>query len=445
MSNAITAIKYLRLHLHVPVGGGSERRAIGYLSQYGDLMRVSFDEAYIADPQRPVLSQGYQGETEAQTQAILRAARDTRVARSDGHWPAYFMNLLPESHNRRRLARERGCSEEDEFELLAAAGHDLMGALEVAPVPGSDEIPREVRHWHTALGLDVLEPGFVETPVLDGAALPGVVDKFSAIKDGRRYVVKRQGQAGSYILKLPSTDHPDLAENEYTGYRLCQALGLDCAQAELIPRAEAELPETSPFEHVLAVRRFDRELLPSGELRRVHFEEFCQAFGLEPRQKYGTDLLRDYGHIALVLEHLSAQPAHDLIEFVRRFVAFILMGNCDAHLKNWGLLYADGRSPRLAPVYDPVCVAAHFDDADPRRYGYNRAIDARLRAFSMADLETLLRAARLPQRRLTQLLRAAREAVAQARAEWPALLQDAPAAVRRTVSERLAGGVALVA
>lgn len=438
-----TFIKYLRLYLHMPDVAGTVRRPIGYLSQYGDILRVSFDEDYIADAQRPVLSQVYRGETEAQTQAILRTQRDLRVVRTDGHWPAYFMNLLPESHNRRRLARERGCSEEDEFELLAAAGHDLMGALEVEPLAPQAELPREVRHWHTALGLDVLEPGFVETPVEDGAALPGVVDKFSAIKDGRRYVVKRHGQAGEYILKLPSTDHPDLAENEFTGYRLCQALGLDCAQAELIPRAEAELPEATPFEHVLAVRRFDRELLPSGAVRRVHFEEFCQVFGLEPRQKYGTDLLRDYGQIALVLEHLSGEPARDGAEFVRRFVAFILMGNCDAHLKNWGLLYPDGRQPRLAPVYDPVCVAAHFDDADPRRYGYNRAIDARLRAFSMADLEALLRSARLPQRRLTQLLRVAREAVAQARAEWPALLQDAPEAVRRTVSARLAGGVAL--
>ena len=87
-----TGIRYLRMYLHAPDKG---RRAIGYLSQYGDILRVSFDEAYIADPGRPTLSLAYRGADEAATRAILASARDTRVSRSDGHWPSYFQNLLP--------------------------------------------------------------------------------------------------------------------------------------------------------------------------------------------------------------------------------------------------------------------------------------------------------------------------------------------------------------
>ena len=85
-------------------------------------------------------------------------------------------------------------------ELLAAAGHDLMGALEVEPVPAQEGVPDVVRYWHTTQGLDVLEPGFVEYPVEDAASLPGVVTKFSAVQDGRRYLVKRRGAAGTVIL-----------------------------------------------------------------------------------------------------------------------------------------------------------------------------------------------------------------------------------------------------
>lgn len=48
-----THIKYLRLFLHTPDGS---KRAIGYLSAYGDILRVSFDDAYIQDEQRPALS-----------------------------------------------------------------------------------------------------------------------------------------------------------------------------------------------------------------------------------------------------------------------------------------------------------------------------------------------------------------------------------------------------
>lgn len=429
-----TDIRYLRMSLHLPGGG---KRGIGYLSQYGDILRASFDADYIADPKRPTLTLALRGATEADTQAILGAARDVRLSRSDGHWPSYFQNLLPEGHNRDRLALERRCSRDNEFELLAAAGHDLIGAIEVEPVPLREGIPDTVRHWHTALGLDVLEPGFVESPVEDAAALPGVVTKFSAVQDGRRYVVKRHGAAGSFILKLPSTRHPDLVANEAAGYQLCAAVGLDCAEAQVISRADADLPEQLPFDEILAVRRFDRDA--NGQ--RVHMEEFAQVLQYEPKRKYGQGLMTDYPDMLRVLDRLSSRSAQDVQEFVKRFVAFILMGNVDAHLKNWALIYPDGFTPRLAPLYDPVCVTALFESVPPLDYAINRAIDATLRAFDIHQLEALLKAANL--QRVSRLVSIAKQTVKLAQADWPAVLVNAPPSVSRAVTERLVGGVAL--
>lgn len=429
-----TDIRYLRMSLHLPGGG---KRGIGYLSQYGDILRASFDADYIADPERPTLTLALRGATEAATQAILGAARDVRLSRSDGHWPSYFQNLLPEGHNRDRLALERRCSPDDEFELLAAAGHDLMGAIEVEPVPIRAGIPDTVRHWHTALGLDVLEPGFVESPVEDAAALPGAVTKFSAVQDGRRYVVRRHGAAGSFILKLPSTRHPDLVANEAAGYQLCATLGLDCAEAQIIARVDADLPEQLPFDEILAVRRFDRA--PNGQ--RVHIEEFAQVLQYEPKRKYGQGLMRDYPDMLRVLDRLSSRPAQDVQEFVKRFVAFILMGNVDAHLKNWALIYPDGIAPMLAPLYDPVCVTALFESVPPTDYAINRAIDATLRAFDVNQLEVLLKIAGL--QRVSRLVSIAKQTVKLAQADWPSVLKNAPPSVQRAVTERLAGGVAL--
>jgi serine/threonine-protein kinase HipA len=284
-----------------------------------------------------------------------------------------------------------------------------------------------------------VEPGFVDTPVEDAASLPGVVTKFSAIRDGRRYIVKRQGRAGSVILKLPTTRHPDLVENEFTGYRLCEALDLNCAKAEIISRRDADLPEQVPFEHILAVPRFDR--LPDG--RRVHMEEFAQVLQYPPRSKYGRGLDIDYTTMLRVLDQLSGEPVRDVREFLRRLIAFILLGNTDAHLKNWALTYPDAHTPQLAPVYDPVCVAAFFHDVPESHYGVNRAIDKTLRAFDWHALEGLLRGAGLL--RISRLTTIARETVREAQAKWPALLDDAPASVRATVLERLNGGVALTA
>ena len=430
----MTEIRYLRMSLHLSGGG---KRGIGYLSQYGDILRASFDADYIADPQRPTLTLALRGATEVDTQAILGAARDVRLSRSDGHWPSYFQNLLPEGHNRERLALERRCSPDDEFQLLAAAGHDLMGAIEVEPVPPREGIPDTVRHWHTALGLDVLEPGFVESPVEDAAALPGVVTKFSAVQDGRRYVVRRHGAAGSYILKLPSTRHPDLVANEASGYQLCAALGLDCAEAQVIARADADLPEQLPFDEILAVRRFDR----NANGQRVHMEEFAQVLQYEPKRKYGQGLMTDYPNMLRVIDRLSSRPAQDVQEFVKRFVAFILMGNVDAHLKNWALVYPDGITPKLAPLYDPVCVTALFESVPPLDYAINRAIDTTLRAFDFIQLEVLLKTAGL--QRVSRLVSIAKQTVKLAQADWPAMLKNAPPSVSRAVTERLGGGVAL--
>ncbi len=430
-----TFIRYLRLSLHTPAG---EKRPIGYLSQYGDILRMSFDEPYLNDPRRPTLSMSLRGVDDAATRQILSATRDERLVRNDGRWPVFFQNLLPEGHNRERLAAQRGCTTEDEFELLAAAGHDLMGALEVEPVPADEDIPQVVRHWHAALGLDVLEPGFVELPVEDAASLPGMVTKFSAVQEGRRYVVKRHGVAGSHILKLPTTRHPELVENEYTGYRLCAALGLDCARASIITRDQAQLPEPVDFPHILAVERFDRR-----HGLRVHMEEFAQVMGYAPRQKYGRGIERDYGQMLRLLNQYSVQPARDTREFLGRFLAFILMGNTDAHLKNWALLYPDGIEPQLAPLYDPVCVSAFFAGMPPADYGINRAIDARLRAFTWAQLESLLESAGLLRRSV--VLRHCKALVQTAQADWPALLAQAPKNVREEVTARLRGGVALTA
>jgi serine/threonine-protein kinase HipA len=429
-----TSIRYLRMFLHSPAG---TRNPIGYLSQYGDILRVSFNEAYVNDAKRPTLSLGYLGASEAATKEILTAPRDIRLTRSDGKWPAYFQNLLPEGHNRDRLAAQRGCGVDDEFELLAAAGHDLMGAIEVEPVPAEEGIPDAVRHWHTALGLDVLEPGFVEFPVEDAAALPGVITKFSAVREGRRYVVKRHGAAGSYILKLPSARHPDLVANEFTGFQLCKALGLHCASASVISRADAELPEAVPFEDILAVERFDRG--PAG--RRIHMEEFAQVLRYDPKHKYGKGIQTDFSDMLRIIDQLSARPAQDVQEFINRFVAFILMGNTDAHLKNWAFRYPDGLHPELAPLYDPVCVTAFFEGVSEQDYAINRAIDKTVRALTWNDLDALLERARVLRR--GRILQVAKGVVAMAKADWPQLLKGAPENMQRSIAGRLAGGVAL--
>ncbi len=101
-----------------------------------------------------------------------------------------------------------------------------------------------------------------------------------------------------------------------------------------------------------AVRRFDRE--PEG---LVQIEDFAQLFGIFPEQKYKKANYRAIGRV-LSIETGAAGVA----EFIRRLVFNTLIGNADMHLKNWSLIYPDGRTPALSPGYDFVSTIPYLAD-----------------------------------------------------------------------------------
>lgn len=50
------------------------------------------------------------------------------------------------------------------------------------------------------------------------------------------------------------------------------------------------------------------------------------------------------------------------IEFIRRLVFNLAIGNADMHLKNWSVIYRDPQKPEIAPAYDFVSTIAYVDD-----------------------------------------------------------------------------------
>lgn len=319
------------LRLHTPQESDSAGRLIGWLSQIGDNLRVSFSDDYIGDRARPTLSQLYRGASEADTVAILTAMNDERLVRI-GRLPAYFANLLPEGVNRERLAAQRGCDVDDELELLAAAGHDLSGALEVLP---AHNVPARVLERHATQHLEPLEPSAVAAPLEDGFSVDGFQTKFSMVHDGRRYTVRRRGGAGDFIAKLPSKAFPDLARNEAACYRLAAAAGVETARATLADIKELDVPAhvLDAFEDFLVVPRFDRFKSADGTTGRIHFEELNQALGIDSRHKY-RDLPAAMRALLVILKSSDA-PKADFDEFFRRWTVNALLGNTDdAHAKN---------------------------------------------------------------------------------------------------------------
>ena len=303
-------------------------RLVGRLHRRENLTRFAFEESYGRDPRRAVLGLRFEENPHAWHRSNLRL-------------PPWFSNLLPEGRLREWIAAARGVSAAREMELLAQVGHDLPGAVRV--LAADETVPVEIPEAG-ALGAGRAMP---ET-ALWRFSLAGVALKFSMLARGDRLTVPALGEGGDWIVKLPDTVCPDLPWNEWAMMSLARAVGIDVPEIRLVHRDQVEsLPERAwagGSGYAYAVKRFDR----GSKRELIHIEDFAQVRGFYPEAKYSGSF-ETIG--ALVYRGHDVEA---LREFARRLAFNILIGNGDAHLKNWSLIYRNPRVPTLAPAYDLV-------------------------------------------------------------------------------------------
>src|SRR5260221_419223 len=247
------------------------------------------------------------------------------------------------------LAKRADVNPEREFFLLTVLGADLPGALVIAPLEGQAQGPKahhdhddEHDHAHDS-----------EQPLR--FSLAGVQLKFSAVMEASGgLTIPVDGMGGSWIVKLPSARYEAVPENEFAMMELARRVGISVPENKLVDIASIKgLPEQAHTVEgrALAVKRFDRK--PGGE--PVHMEEFAQVFLEISDDKYKR---HSCANIAAVLWAEIGEDA--ILEFVRRLVFSVLIGNADMHLKNWSLLYPNRRTPVLSPGYDFVATLPYI-------------------------------------------------------------------------------------
>jgi serine/threonine-protein kinase HipA len=234
---------------------------------------------------------------------------------------------------------------------------------------------------------DAAAPPRTEKPPMR-FSLAGVQLKFSGIARTRGgMTIPVTGVGGDWIIKLPSTRFAGVSANEFAMMTMARMIGMDIPETRLVPLTDIEgLPSGIERieEDAFAIRRFDR--LAEG---RVHIEDFAQVFGVYPEEKYGR---ASYISIAKVLWIETGEAG--IAEFIRRLVFNTLIGNADMHLKNWSLLYPDGRRAALSPGYDFVATTAYIpDDNAALRFGRSK----RMADLSLDELSYLAAKAGLPQ------------------------------------------------
>ena len=317
----------------------------------GDRHVFAFDEAYIDDSSRLTLSLSFK----SQTGGVVTAIRPHSV-----RVPPFFSNLLPEGHLRDYLAARAGVKPEREFFLLAALGDDLPGAVTVHEDGAGGHDHTAADDQHDDVRANALR-----------FSLAGVQLKFSAIMEATGgLTIPASGVGGGWIVKLPSARFPAVPENEFAMMELARSIGIDVPKLDLMPvEAIAGLPDEARAVagQALVVERFDR----TANGGRVHMEDFAQVFGIFPDDKYDK---RSYANIAAVLAAEIGEAA--VTDFMRRLAFSILIGNADMHLKNWSLLYPDGRKPVLAPAYDYVSTVPYLPKQQlALGFGRSKAMD----------------------------------------------------------------------
>jgi len=269
---------------------------------------------------------------------------------------SFFSNLLLESAIREKLARKFRISDKDSYGLLEVVGGECAGAISIIPNDKEyedsgdyEEIPND--------RLNELLADISKRPLLAGdegirLSLAGAQDKLPICFKNDKFFLPRGNNASSHIIKTAISDeYPFSVINEAFCMVLAGELDLPVPEVSIIRDSH------EPF---FLIERYDRPVDGHGNISRLHQEDFCQALGISPENKYeasgGPSLVDCFN---LVSEH-SVNPAKDKQHLLKWVMFNLLIGNADSHAKNLSFLYKDG-DISLSPFYDLLCTKVYPD------------------------------------------------------------------------------------
>lgn len=323
-----------------------DRNIIGHLTQdEGGQMRFEYEESWLRNPEAIPLSQSLP----------LRADR-FRQKECRG----FFGGTLPESTNRKTIARILGISDKNDFAMLEQIGGECAGAVTLLPeeksIPEADNNYRDLPDEELARILRELP----NRPLMVGdhgirLSLAGAQDKIAVRLENGRISIPLGSAPSTHILKPAIATYEGVVFNEAFCMALAKDVGLSAALATIGGIEDIDY---------LLIERFDRHREEDGQIRRLHQEDFCQALGIPSELKYqdeGGPTLKDSFDL---LRAISSSPVVDLRALLDAIIFNIIIGNHDAHAKNFALLYMPDRSTTLAPLYDLVSTVFYPELSD---------------------------------------------------------------------------------
>lgn len=271
----------------------------------------------------------------------------------------FFEGLLPEASQRTAVAQALGISERNEFRLLEALGGEVAGALEIWPddTPPPSGVKAASNAPLSDEDLAALIERLPTRPMLAGGdaglrlSLAGAQAKLPVVLVDGKVALPTAGQPTTHILKPQIARFDGTAENEALCMTLAQKIGLDVASVQYRAIGETRF---------VLIERYDRVHAEDGTIERLHQEDFCQALGLTSAQKYAADGGPVFRDCFDLVRRATTRPAAETLKLLDAAIFNAIIGNADAHAKNFSLLYKPG-SAELAPLYDLLSTVAYPD------------------------------------------------------------------------------------
>ncbi len=273
----------------------------------------------------------------------------------------FFEGLLPEGFVKQSLAQSIHADENDYIAILSVLGQECLGAIQILP----ENTPTENMSYEKLTFAQVhalaaegasLSAELVLQSHLSLTGASGKVGLYYDFVNDNWYLPK--GLAPStHIVKQSHIRYHDIVINEQLSLLTARKLGVQVVDSFIINTGIGTDKDV-----LIAVSRYDRQF--SDECRktcglpipfRLHQEDFSQALAIPSSEKYERDNHHYMKKMFDSLMRYSSDPITDRLRLWDMMIFNRLIGNTDAHLKNYSLCYsADLQSIRLAPAYDII-------------------------------------------------------------------------------------------
>lgn len=280
----------------------------------------------------------------------------------------FFDGLLPDKKDvRRQIGELFNVAPTDEFGILEHIGRDCAGALMLlhpdqqttSDVPQPHLMPITQDDLANRIAELPQRPLFIDEDEVV-LSLAGVNDKAAVYidPDSGDISLPIGGYPSTHIIKIDIERLPDSTRTEHFCMKLARTIGLDAAHTKI------RIYNNRP---VLFVTRFDRSYARASDgvhITRLHQEDFCQATGINPDLKYEKQGGPDLAAMFAMTQKAATVPARDIPKLLGFVIFNFLIGNPDAHAKNYSLIYR--QNPKsvqtaISPLYDVNNGAAFRD------------------------------------------------------------------------------------